>query len=314
MIKMKKKIIIITGLMVFILILLASKLLVFANITAKTNSSKEELKSEQEVSITLRFEQYEQIKRGLNAYQATLEYDKNIFEEVKQENFQNLNNWEKLQYNQATGEFIAIKKEGSLAPEDIVTITLKAKQGLKAGTTDIKIKDIVTSEGEKDIAVAETKTTINIIEEQTEKPEEPKPEKITSTKYTIAEGYIEKILPNTTVAQFKNNVTLENVTTEPQMILTDHEGMPLAEDSLITTGTKIKVGKTLQYTLIVVGDIDSDGEITINDMAELKLHIIEKQLLEGIKLKAADIDNDDESTINDLAQMKLILIDLLKLE
>lgn len=311
---MKKKIIIITGLMVLILILLASKLLVFANVTAKTNSSKKEIKDAQEVSITLRFEDYQQIKTGLNAYQATLEYDKNIFEEVKQENFQNLNNWEKLQYNQATGEFIAIKKEGSLAPEDIVTITLKAKQGLKAGTTDIKIKNIVTSEGEKDINIAETKTTIDIIEEQTEKPEEPKPEKITSTKYSITGDYIEKILPNTTVAQFKNNVTLENITTQPQMVLTDHEGMPLAEDSLITTGTKIKVGKTLQYTLIVIGDIDSDGEITINDMAELKLHIIEKQLLEGIKLKAADIDNDIEVTINDLAQMKLILIDLLKLE
>ena len=90
--------------------------------------------------------------------------------------------------------------------------------------------------------------------------------------------------------------------------------MPLAEDGIVTTGTQIKVGKTLQYTLVVIGDTDSDGEITINDMAELKLHIIEKELLEGIKLKAADVDNDGEVTINDLAQMKLILIDLLKLE
>ena len=90
--------------------------------------------------------------------------------------------------------------------------------------------------------------------------------------------------------------------------------MPLAEDGFITTGTKVKVGKTLEYTLVVIGDTDGDGEITINDMAELKLHIIEKELLEGIKLKAADVDNDGEVTINDLAQMKLILIDLLKLE
>lgn len=90
--------------------------------------------------------------------------------------------------------------------------------------------------------------------------------------------------------------------------------MALAEDEIITTGTQIKVGKTLQYTLIVIGDSDGDGEITVNDMAELKLHLIEKQLLKGIQLRAADVDQDGEVTINDLAQMKLILIDLWELK
>ena len=137
---------------------------------------------------------------------------------------------------------------------------------------------------------------------------------ITSNKYTITENYIERILPNTTVTEFKTNVTLENVTTEPQIVFTDEQGKTLEENAIVTTGTKIKVGKTLQYTLSVIGDLDSDGKITINDMAKLKLHLIEEQLLEGTKLKSADIDNDGEITINDLAQMKLILIDLLKLE
>lgn len=304
--------IILTGLIA--LILLASNLLAAANLKAQAKASTNELKGGEEVTITLNFSEYQQIKDGLNAYQATLEYNKDIFEEVKQEDFQCLNDWEKLQYNQATGEFVAIKKVGSTEPEDIVSITLKTKQEVKATTTEIKIKDIVTSEGERDIAIAETKATINIIEEQEEIPEEPKPEKITSTKYTIAGGYIERILPNTTVAQFKENVTLENVTTDPQIVFTDHEGMPLAEDGIITTGTQIKVGKTLQFTLVVIGDTDSDGEIGINDIAELKLHLLDLTALEGIKLKAADVDGSMEIDINDIAQMKLILLDLLKLE
>lgn len=304
--------IILTGLIA--LILLASNLLAAANLKAQAKASTNELKGGEEVTITLNFSEYQQIKDGLNAYQATLEYNKDIFEEVKQEDFQCLNDWEKLQYNQATGEFVAIKKVGSTEPEDIVSVTLRTKPVVKATTTEIKIKDIITSEGERDIAIAETKATINIIEEQTEKPEEPKPEKITSTKYTIAGGYIERILPNTTVAQFKENVTLENVTTNPQIIFTDHEGMPLAEDGIITTGTQIKVGKTLQFTLVVIGDTDSDGEIGINDIAELKLHLLDLTALEGIKLKAADVDGSMEIDINDIAQMKLILLDLLKLE
>jgi len=90
--------------------------------------------------------------------------------------------------------------------------------------------------------------------------------------------------------------------------------MPLAEDGIITTGTQIKVGKTLQFTLVVIGDTDSDGEIGINDIAELKLHLLDLTALEGIKLKAADVDGSMEIDINDIAQMKLILLDLLKLE
>lgn len=309
---MKKRVIIMTILIA--LILLASNLLAAANLKAQAKASVSDLKGGEEVTITLRFDEYQQIQEGLNAYQATLEYNKEIFEEVRQEDFQCLNDWEKLQYNQATGEFVAIKKVGSTEPEDIVSVTLRTKPEVKATTTEIKIKDIVTSEGERDIAIAETKATINIIEEQTEKPEEPKPEKMTSTKYTIAGGYVERILPNTTVAQFKENVTLENVTTEPQIVFTDHEGMPLAEDGIITTGTQIKVGKTLQFTLVVIGDTDSDGEIGINDIAELKLHLLDLTALEGIKLKAADVDGSMEIDINDIAQMKLILLDLLKLE
>ncbi len=309
---MKKKVVVI--ILLITLTMLASNILATANLVAQAKTSTNELKGGEEITITLRFDEYQQIKDGINAYKATLEYNKEIFEEVKQEDLQSLNDWEKLQYNQTTGEFVAIKRGGSKAPEDIVNITLKTKQEVKATKTEIKIKDIVTSEGEKDINIAETKATINILEDQTEKPEEPKQEKITSNKYTITENYIERILPNTTVTEFKTNVTLENVTTEPQIVFTDEQGKTLEENAIVTTGTKIKVGKTLQYTLSVIGDLDSDGKITINDMAKLKLHLIEEQLLEGTKLKSADIDNDGEITINDLAQMKLILIDLLKLE
>ena len=310
--KTKKKVMLI--LILIVLILLASNILATSNLVAQVKTSTNELEAGQQVIITFGFDKYEQIKKGINAFKAKLEYDKEIFEEVKQSDFQCLNDWEKLQYNQATGEFIAIKRAGSKAPEDLVSIALKTKQGVKATSTDIVFTDIVTSEGEKDINIEQTKTTINIIEDQTEKPEEPKQEKITSDKYTITENYIERILPNTSVAQFKANVTLENVTTQPQIVFTSEEGTLLAEDEIVTTGTKIKVGKTLQYTLSVIGDIDSDGKITINDLAKLKLHLIEKQLLEGIKLKSADINNDGKITLDDLAQMKLILIDILEVE
>ena len=312
--KMKSsKLLFITICSVLMLVILITITVQASNsVKATIESSKDEIKKEEEVVITLKLQDYQDIKNGINAYKATLEYDEDIFEEVLEKDFVCKNNWEMLKYNKDTKEFVAIKKIGSTEPEEVASITLKAKEEVEPKVTEVKIKDIVTSDGKKDINVDETKATINVTKEQEVKPNDP--EKITSTKYRIEEGYISRIVPKTTVSQFKQNVTVENVTTDPQMVFTDEYGNTLQEDSLITTGTKLKVGSSLQFTLIVTGDIDRDSEITINDLASIKLHIIETKKLTGIELKAADVDDDNEVTINDLANMKLVLIGLLEIK
>ena len=165
---MKKKVMIrlfiIVGLLISILLVVNIRSM--ASLKALIISPTKDLKGGQEVTITLKFDEYKEIKEGINAYKAILEYSDEIFEEVGQEKFICQNDWENLKYNKQTKEFVAIKKAGTNTPEDVVTITLKVKEGAKATTTDIKIKDIVTSEGEKDIPIEETKITINIIEEQ----------------------------------------------------------------------------------------------------------------------------------------------------
>lgn len=316
--KLKKLACAIIGIIFMLVILITINVQASNSLKAVMQSSKEELKKTEEVEITLKLDEYQDIKNGINAYKATLEYDSDVFEEVLESNFVCKNNWEMLKYNKDSKEFIAIKKAGSKVPEDVVTITLKVKEEVEPKVTEVKTKDIVTSDGKKDINIDETKVEIDIIKEQDTKPEEPdvpqKPEKITSEKYRIEENYILRIVPKTTVATFKQNVKLENVTTSPQMVFTDANGNVLQENDLITTGTKLKVGKTLQFTLVVTGDINKTSEITIDDVAQMKLHLIGKELLEGIELKAADIDDDKEITINDLAQMKLVLINLLEIK
>lgn len=280
---------------------------------AKVSSTQAEIKDEQELTITFSLDKYNEIEKGINAYKATLVYDKNIFEEVLEKDFKNQNYWEQLKYNKETGEFVAIKKAGSITPEDIVKINLKAKSELKAGKTEIKITDVVSSEGKADIQINEAKVEINIMEDQEEIPDIPekpdKPDKITSEKYKIEENYILRILPETTIKQFK-----ENVTTENEMTFVDKEGNTMKDTDSISTGVKVTVGENLQYTLIVIGDIDQDTKITINDLAKLKLHLIESEPLTGMELKAAYIDKDNEVTVNDLAQLKLILVGLLNLQ
>lgn len=300
------------GIIFTIIILMTIKVQASDGLKASAQSSKSEIKKTEEVVIMLKLEEHQNIKNGINTYKATLEYDEDIFEEVLEKDFEGKNNWEMLKYNEDTKELVSIKKAGSTIPEEVMEVRLKVKERIEPKKTEIKIKDIVTSDGKRDIDIDDTKVVIDVIEEQGEEPE--KQEKITSQKYRIEKTYIERIVPKTTIAKFKQNVTLENVTTNPQMVFIDEKGNVLQDDNLITTGTKLKVGKTLNYTLVVIGDIDNDSEITINDLARLKLHIIEETLLNGLEIKAADMDDDKQITINDLAQMKLLLIGLLEIE
>ena len=136
-----------------------------------------------------------------------------------------------------------------------------------------------------------------------------------SEKYDIKEGYILNIRAKvgkkqgTTVKELK-----ENINTNQTVKIVDKDGITIQEDELITTSSKIKVGNNLEYTLIVNGDIDEDGEITVNDIAKMKLHLLKKTLLEGNSLKAANIDEEEGVEINDLARLKLILIGLRELK
>jgi len=304
---MKKTKMYIIGLIIFSSI--ATTVLAIATtdkIEAKLIASKEELEAGEEVVVTLKFDKYNEIIKGINAFKATLQYDEEIFEKVAQSNFTTQNDWEELKYNAETKELVAIKKAGSKKEEDILQLKLKVKNEVEPKKTDIEIIEIVTSEGKEDLFMEPATIHVDIIKEQTTLPEEP--DKITSKKYKIENGYIERILPKTTVAEFK-----QNVTTNQEIVFIDEIGNTLNESDFISTGIKIKVGNTLNYTLVVIGDIDRDTQITINDLAQEKLHLIDYKTLTGIELKAADVDGDGDVTINDIAQMKLILIDLFKL-
>ena len=152
---LEKKIIISITMIMVILLLLTYNLVTADTIKleAKVSSTETEIKDQQELTITFSLDKYNEIGKGINAYKATLVYDKNIFEEVLEKDFKSQNYWEQLKYNKETGEFVAIKKAGSISPEDIVKIDLKAKKDLKAGKTEIKITDVVSSEGKADIQI-----------------------------------------------------------------------------------------------------------------------------------------------------------------
>lgn len=292
------------GLIVFCLITISVVVLSKTDqVNANLLVAGDQFKEGDNVVLTLKFEKYNNIVKGLNAFKAKLDYSSDVFEEVVESDFMTKNDWEGFKYNKATKEFVAYKKAGSKSEESIVEVILTVKDGVEPCKTNVGMTQIITSEGKEDLELNDAVIPIDIIKEQTERPEEP--DKITSSTYDIEDGYISKVLPKTTVQKFK-----ELVETKSEVVFTDIDGNVLEDNSIIKTGTVIKVGEKLSYSIVVRGDIIEDGESNIDDLSAIKLHLIEYKILTGIRLRAADMSYDKEVTIDDIARMKLYIINL----
>lgn len=139
---------------------------------AKLTANHLEIKANETVEVTLSLENFQEINKGINAIKGTLEYDKNIFGEIVQSDFACQNNWESLKFNPQSGEFVVIRKVGTKIGENVISITLKAKSDIDPTKTTIKIKDISTSEGKKDIFLNDTEVALRIIADQKTLPTE----------------------------------------------------------------------------------------------------------------------------------------------
>lgn len=127
---------------------------------------------------------------------------------------------------------------------------------------------------------------------------------VTTDKYNIVDPYIENIDPGTTVEEIKNNIE-----TNKEYEILKQDGTKMEDADTIGTGCKIKFETGEIYTLIVTGYIDGDGIIGINDLAKIKKHLVELEILQDIYIKAADIDLDNSITVNDLARVKKIIVE-----
>lgn len=261
----------------------------------KVNASQETIEPGEEFEVNMKIDDFQNIEQGLISLGGQLEYDTNVLEKV--EITQNESQWNPSVMNEDNFKFVTDAENYVTEGGKVFTIKFKAKDTITEATqTTIAIKNVVASNGLMDIESNDAQLEVKI-----EMPKQP--DSITSEKYVIEEDIISRIAPKTTVKVFK-----ENVEAVGELVFTDKTGKVLGENDVLGTGMKLQVGDTLHFTLVVTGDIDENGELNITDLAQMKLHYIEKQLLTGISLKAADIDGNGEITITDLAQIKLVLI------
>ncbi len=273
-------------------------------VTIVNRNADQQLHPGDEFTVNVGIDNVNNIENGLVSIAGKLSYDENVLERVS---INQLNGWDITGgFNTSNFKFVVDTDRYVTQGENIFLIRFKVKEDIELTetlNTVFSITNIEGSNGIKDFSANDARLEIAI-----EKPKEP--DRISSEKYEIGESLITNILPNTTVEMFKANVD-----TNTDLVFTDKDGNTLAEDSLVGTGTILKVGTTFEFTLVVRGDIDGNGKIGPTDLAKLKLHYIEKTpLTEEIELKAADVDGNGSITLTDLSQMKLIIVDLLVLK
>ena len=268
-----------------------------------SNINAEELKPGQEFEVKVSTNNFKNIGNGLISLTGQLEYDTNILERIDV-NGQNGWNLGANSFNEENFKFVIDSEKLITHAGEIFNIKFKVKDTITEETrTTIKVKGISASGGYGIISANDTSIEMGI--------KIPKEEaKITSNKYVIEGNTISRVAPGITLKAFKENIEVNR-----DLTIVDKDGNTLNENSVLGTDMVLKVGDSeLQYTIVVTGDIDGDAEITTNDLAQLKLDLIDYEKLADNSLKAADVDNDGEITVNDVAQIKLVLINLMQIQ
>lgn len=181
----------------------------------------------------------------------------------------------------------------------VATVTNTGNTAVITGVSVGLTKITVTTVNGHDIA----ECTIKVKESPTEKVEQTY-----NTTEVGGEKLITGILEKTKVEDIIGKLDLQEYTLEFINIKQEI----LKNDSFVGTGSIMRVkdqetGLIKEYTIVIKGDVEGDGQITATDLAKLRRHLAGIELLKGIYKKGAEMTTVDSVTPTDLAKVRRYL-------
>ena len=111
-----------------------------------------------------------------------------------------------------------------------------------------------------------------------------------------------KIHPEKTVEELEMNL----ITNAEEIKVYTKDKEEISEIEILGTGMQIEIKlgvETIEFTLVVTGDADGDGEVKVSDMTIVNKHRLNKKALEGEYLFAGDVTGDGKIDIKDLVKI-----------
>ena len=246
------------------------------------------------------------LKKEVDTIVATIEYDKDIFEEITEDEMEPQNKWNYPIYNSKDSTFM-IDRNGTTTDDEIVMqIKLNVKGDINnLKNTTIKLKDIEIAGLGTEIK-AHTEKTFEIGEKVN-----PNPEKLylTSDIYKVGDKYISRITKETKLKDYINNLK-----TNGEITVAKEDGTKLTEEEYVGTGMKITVTKDkekIELKIAVSGDLNGDGKVTATDLSTINQTILKTTKLENEYKLAADLDENDNITATDLSTLNKMLLKII---
>ena len=168
--------------------------------------------------------------------------------------------------------------------DDVAILENSIIEGLKEGTTTLRIRveDIF-----KDIKI-----------------------EIKEKKYLRFDDSIELINKNNNYYLKRLGIStskdlLSKVYTNYDLKVYNSKSNLLVNNDIITTASVLKINNT-DYNLVIQGDINGDGKVTITDLSQIRKHLanIEGYIKTGPYLEACDINYDNKVSIIDISQFR----------
>ena len=108
----------------------------------------------------------------------------------------------------------------------------------------------------------------------------------------------------TTLVDFRNNYTSQE---ESYIVKRNNE--VLEDTDIIATGDVIELASGNTYTIVVAGDINCDGKVTVFDLSALRRYILKQADFSELELLSADINVDGNPIgVMDYSRMRIEIL------
>lgn len=105
---------------------------------------------------------------------------------------------------------------------------------------------------------------------------------------------------------------LEKIETNGEISVFDKLGSLIGDNSLVTTGCLVNIkfpSSTNSYSIIVSGDVNGDGTLSVLDIVKINNHLIDSdKILTGLYYTAADYNTDSELSVLDIVKINNMLL------